>query len=71
MRPYNTKTKDGEEGYNRMPSKRKQAELTPTTLLEQTSTSILAGEEDNEITHCSRQLGSSDKNEEQIELKLK
>ena len=39
-------------------------------LVEQTWTSALVGEEDNETTHCSRQLGSSDKNKEQIALKL-
>ena len=38
--------------------------------MEQTSTSTLVGEEDNETTNCSRQLGSSDKNKEQIALKL-
>ena len=38
---YNTKTKDGEEGNNRISSKRKRDELTPTTLVEQTSTSTL------------------------------
>ena len=58
---FNTKTKDGEEGNSRIPSKRKRDELTPTILVEQTSTSTLIAEEDNETTHCSRQLGSSDK----------
>ena len=64
---FNTTTKDGEEGNSRMPSKRE--ELTPTILVEQTSTSTLTGEEDNETTHSSQQLGSSDKNKEQIALK--
>ena len=67
---FNTKTKDREEGNSRIPSKRKRDELTPTILVEQTSTSTLVGEEDNETTNCSRQLGSSDKNKEQIALKL-
>ena len=67
---FNTKTKDGEEGNSRIPSKRKRDELTPTILVEQTSTSTLIGEEDNETSHCSRQLGSCDKNKEQIALKL-
>ena len=38
--------------------------------MEQTSTSTLVGEEDNETTHCSRQLRSTDRNKEQIALKL-
>ena len=38
--------------------------------MEQTSTSTLVGEEDNETRHCSRQLRSCDKNKEQIALKL-
>ena len=38
--------------------------------MEQTSTSTLIAEENSETTHCSRQLGSSDKNKEQIALKL-
>ena len=67
---FNTKTKDGEEGNSRIPSKRKRDELTPTILVDQTSTSTLVGEENNETTQCSRQLGSSEKNEEQIALKL-
>ena len=58
---FNTKTKDGEEGNSRIPSKRKRDELTPTILVEQTSTSTLIAEENNETTHCLRQLGSSDK----------
>ena len=37
--------------------------------MDQTSTSALVGEENNE-KHCSRQLGSSEKNKEQIALKL-
>ena len=45
---FNTKTKDTEYHNSRIPSKRKQDELTPTMLVEQTST-----EEDNEIIHCS------------------
>ena len=67
---FNTKTKDREEGNSRIPSKRKRDELTPTILVEQTSTSTLIAEENSETTHCSRQLGSSDKNKEQIALKL-
>ena len=67
---FNTKTKDGAEGNSKIPSKRKRDELTPTILVEQTSTSTLIGEEDNETTNCSQQLGSSDKNKEQIALKL-
>ena len=66
---FNTKTKDEEEGNNRIPSKRKRDELTPTEIVEQT-TSTLVGKEDNETTHCSRQLQSTDKNKEQIALKL-
>ena len=58
---FNTKTKDGEEGNSRIPSKRKRDELTPTILVDQTSTSTLVGEENNETTHCSRQLVSSEK----------
>ena len=41
---FNTKTKDGEEGNNRISSKRKRDELTPTTLVQQTSKSTLIGE---------------------------
>ena len=67
---FNTKTKDREEGNSRIPSKRKRDELTPSILVDQTSTSTLFGEENNETTHCSRQLGSFEKNEEQIALKL-
>ena len=67
---FNTKNKDGEEGNSRKLSKRKRDELTPTLLVEHTSTSKLVGEEENETTHCSRQTGSSDKNKEQIALKL-
>ena len=67
---FNTKTKDGAERNSKLPSKRKRDELTPTILVEQTSTSTLIGEEDNETTNCSLQLGSSDKNKEQIALKL-
>ena len=67
---FNTKTKDGEEGNSRIPSKRKRDELTPTILVEQTSISALVGEEDNEATHCSQRLGSSVKNKDQIVLKL-
>ena len=67
---FNTKTKDREEGNSRIPSKRKRYEITPAILVEQSSISTLVGEEDNETTHCSRQLGSSDKNKEQIALKL-
>ena len=66
---FNTKTKDGEEGNSRIPSKRKRDELTPTILVDQTSASTLVGEENNE-KHCSWQLGSSEKNKEQIALKL-
>ena len=62
---FNTKTKDTEYHNSRIPSKRKQDELTPTMLVEQTST-----EEDNEIIHCSWQLWSTDKNKEQIVIKL-
>ena len=39
-------------------------------LVEQTSSSTLVGEEDNEMTHCSRQPRSTDKNKEQVALKL-
>ena len=49
----NIYTKQGEEGISRILSKRKQDELTPTILVEQTSTSTLVGEEDNETTHSS------------------
>ena len=35
---FNTKTKDTEYCNSRIPSKRKQDELTPTMLVEQTST---------------------------------
>ena len=38
--------------------------------MEQTSTSTLVGEENNVTKHCSWQLGSSNKNKEQIALKL-
>ena len=38
--------------------------------MEQTSTSTLVGEEHNEATHSSRQLGSSNKNKKQIVLQL-
>ena len=38
--------------------------------MEQSLTSTLVGEEDNETTHCSRQLGSSNKNKEQVALEL-
>ena len=38
---FNTKTEDGEEGNTKIPSKRKRDELTPTILVEQTSTSTL------------------------------
>ena len=38
--------------------------------MDQTSTSALVGEENNETTHCSRQLGSSEKNKERVALKL-
>ena len=31
---FNTKTKDGEKGNNRIPSKRKRDELTPTIQVE-------------------------------------
>ena len=34
-------TKDGKKGRSRIPSKRKPDELTPTILVEQTSTSAL------------------------------
>ena len=69
---FNTKTKDKEEGNSRIPFKRKRDELTPTILLDQTSTSTLVGEENNETTHCSRQLGSSEKNKEEIKsIKLR
>ena len=50
---FNTKTKDGEEGNSWIPSKRNRDDLTPTILVEQTSTSTLVGEEDYETTHCS------------------
>ena len=52
---------NGEEGNSRIPSKRKRNELTLTILVDQTSTSTLVGKENNETTHCSRQLGSSEK----------
>ena len=64
------KTKDGEVGKSRIPSKRKQDELAPTILVEQTSTSTLVGEEDNETTHRSQQLQWTDKNKEKVALKL-
>ena len=67
---FNTKTKNGEGGNSRTSSKRKRGELTPTNLVDQTSTSALVGEENNETTHCSRQLGSSKKNKEKVALKL-
>ena len=38
--------------------------------MEQTSISTPIGEEHNETTHCSRQLQSTDRNKEQIVLKL-
>ena len=66
----NTKAKDGEEGNCRIPPKRKRDEPTSAILVEQTATSTLVGEEDNETTHCSRQLRSPDKNKEHIVLKL-
>ena len=52
---------NGEEGNSRIPSKRKRDDLTPTILVDQTSTSTLVGEKNNETTHFSRQLGSSEK----------
>ena len=67
---FNTNTKDGEEGNSRIPFKRKRDELTPTILVEKTSTPTLVGQEDNEATHCSRELGSFNKTKEQIALKL-
>ena len=67
---FNTKTKDGEEGNSRIPSKRKRDKITPTVLVEQTSASTLVEVEDNGTTHSSRQLESSEKNKEQIRLKL-
>ena len=66
----NIETTPSPEKNSIIPPKRKRDELTPTILVEQTSTSTLVGEEDNETTNCSRQLGSSDKNKEQIALKL-
>ena len=51
---FNTKTKEWEDGNSRIPSKRKRDELTPTILVEQTSTSTPVGEENNEATHCSQ-----------------
>ena len=68
---FNTKTRDAVEGNSRIPSKRKwEDELTPAILVEQTSTSTQAGEKHNETTHYSRQLRSTDKDKEQIALKL-
>ena len=67
---FNTKTKDGEEESSRLPSKRKRDELTPKILVKQTLTSPLIREEDNETTHCSRQMRSTDRNKEQNALKL-
>ena len=40
---FNTKTKGGEEGSSRISSKIKRDELTPTILVEKTSTSTLVG----------------------------
>ena len=50
--------------------KRKRHNLTPTILAEQIATSTLVGEEDNETTHCSRQLQSTEKSKEKIVLKI-
>ena len=67
---FNTKTKGGEEGNSRIPSKRKRDELTPTILVEQTSISTLVGEEDNETIRRSQHQQSTDKNKAKITLKL-
>ena len=67
---FETKTRDGEEGNSRIPSRRKRDKLTPTILMELTSTSILVREENNETTHDSQHQKSTDKNKEQIMLKL-
>ena len=67
---FNIKTKDGKERNSRIPSKRKRDELTPTILVEETSTSTLVEEDDNETIHSSQQLESSNKNQGQIVLKL-
>ena len=61
---FNTKTKDGEEGNSRIPSKRKRDEMIPTILVEHTSTSTLVRGEDNGTTHSSQQLGHPKKNKE-------
>ena len=58
---YILQYKDVEEGNSRTPSTKKQDELTPTILVEQTSASTLVREEHNETTNHSQHLQSTDK----------
>ena len=66
---FNNKSKQGEETGNRT-SKRKREEQTRTILVEQASTCALVNEDANQMTSSLQQIPATNKNKEQIALKL-
>ena len=66
---FNSKSKQGEETNNRT-SKRKREEQTPNILVEEASTCTLVNEDTNQITSSLQQTPVTNKNKEQVALKL-
>ena len=66
---FNNKSKQGEEISNRT-SKRKREEQTPTILVEQSSACTLVTEDANQMTPSLHQTAATNKNKEQIAIKL-
>ena len=66
---FNNKSKQGEEISNRT-SKRKREEQTPTILAEQSSACTLVTEDANHMTPSLHQTAATNKNKEQIAIKL-
>ena len=66
---FNSKFKQGEETNNRT-SKRKCEEQTPNILVEEASTCTLVNEDTNQMTSSLQQTPATNKNKEQVALKL-
>ena len=66
---FNNKSKQGEETSNKT-SKRKCEEQTPNILVEQASTCTLVNEDTNQMTSSLQQTPATNKNKEQVALKL-
>ena len=66
---FNSKSKQGEE-TNNSTSKRKREEQTPNILVEEASTCTLVNEDTNQMTSSLQQKRATNKNKEQVALKL-